>query len=122
MAGEAILVIDDNLLNVKLARAVLVNAGYKVHSAGDAAAAFAQLARVRPRLIIMDLKLPGMDGFELAHKIKHDPRYSDIPIIAMTASGLTHDEQRARLAGCDDYIAKPFEIEHLVATVARLVR
>jgi len=121
MAGEAILVVDDNSLNVKLARAVLENAGYEVHSAGDATTAFAQLELVRPRLIIMDLKLPGMDGFELARAIKDDPRYNDIPIIAMTASGLTRDEQRARLAGCDDYVAKPFDIDTLVATIARLL-
>jgi two-component system, cell cycle response regulator DivK len=122
MAGEAILVVDDNLLNVKLARAVLQNAGYKVLSAGDATTALALLERVRPRLIIMDLKLPGMDGFELAHKIRHDPRYSDIPIIAMTASDLVRDEERARLAGCDDYIAKPFDNDTLIATIRRLVR
>jgi two-component system cell cycle response regulator DivK len=122
MAGEAILVVDDHLLNLKLARAVLVNAGYEVHCAGDATTAFAQLELVRPHLIVMDLRLPGMDGFELAHKIKHDARYSDIPIIAMTASGFASDEQRARLAGCDDYISKPFEIGNLIATVARLIR
>lgn len=122
MTGEAILVVDDNALNVKLARAVLENAGYEVHTAGDATTAFAQLELLRPRLIIMDLKLPGMDGFELAHRIKHDARYSDIPIIAMTASGLARDEERARLAGCDDFIAKPFDIDTLIATIERLVR
>jgi len=122
MAGDAILVVDDNLLNVKLARAVLENAGYEVHSAGDATTAFAQLELVRPRLIIMDLNLPGMDGFELARKIKHDARYSDIPIIAMTASDLARDEEEARLAGCDDYIAKPFEIGKLISAIARFVR
>jgi len=121
MAGERILVVDDNLMNVRLARAVLETAGYEVQSAGDSTSAFAQLERLRPRLIILDLKLPGMDGFELAHKIKHDARYSDIPIIAMTASGLVRDEERARLAGCDDFIAKPFDIDTLIATIARLV-
>jgi two-component system cell cycle response regulator DivK len=122
MAGEAILVVDDNLLNIKLARAVLAHAGYEVHSAADAATAFAQLEVARPQLIIMDLMLPDMDGCELARKIKHDARYSDIPIIAMTASDLADDEERARLAGCDDYIAKPFEIGKLISTIARYVR
>jgi two-component system cell cycle response regulator DivK len=121
VAGETILVVDDHALNVKLARKVLENAGYEVHSAGDAMTTFAQLELVRPRLIIMDLRLPGMDGFELAQKIKQDPRYGDIPIVAMTASDFADDERRARLAGCDDYISKPFEIGHLISTIARFV-
>jgi len=92
-------------LNIKLARKVLrERPGYEVHSAGDATTAFAQLELVRPRLIIMDLRLPGMDGFELAQKIQARPALQPHPIIAMTASGFADDEQRARLAGCDDYM------------------
>lgn len=93
--GKAILVVDDHPLNVKLARAVLVHAGYEVHTACDATTALAQLEIVRPRLIILDLMLPGIDGFELARRIKLDARFSAIPIIAMTASGLGRDEERA---------------------------
>ena len=67
--------------------------------------------------------LPGITlPFRPRGQIKHDPRLSDTPIIAMTAWGLARDEERARLAGCDDYLAKPFENETLIATVARYVR
>jgi two-component system cell cycle response regulator DivK len=117
MAGETILVVDDNLLNVKLARTVLVKAGYAVHTANDAAGALAQLELVVPQLIILDLLLPDIDGFELARQLKDDVRYRDIPIIAMTASGFVRDEERARLAGCDAFLPKPFEIDELLRTV-----
>jgi CheY-like chemotaxis protein len=121
LSGEPILVVDDNLLNVKLARSVLVHAGYTVYDAYDALSALKQLEVVLPRLIIMDLLLPGMDGFELARLLKHDERYRTIPIIAMTASGLARDEERARLVGCESYLAKPFEIEALLRTIDRFL-
>jgi CheY-like chemotaxis protein len=117
VAGETILVVDDNLLNVKLARTVLVKAGYAVHTANDGAAALSQLERAIPKLILLDLLLPDIDGFELARQLKDDVRYRDIPIIAMTASGLLRDEERARLAGCVGYIGKPFEIDVLLRTI-----
>ena len=117
MAGETILVVDDNPLNIKLARTVLVKAGYVVHIASDAPTTLAQLELVVPQLIILDLLLPDIDGFELARQLKDDVRYRDIPIIAMTASGLVRDEERARLAGCEAYLSKPFEIDVLLRTV-----
>ena len=119
--GNRILVVDDNPLNVKLARSILANAGYEVDAAADAAAAIRQLELALPQLIIMDLMLPEIDGFELARMLKHDVRYRDIPILAMTASGLARDEERARLVGCD-YMAKPFEIDALLTSVARYMR
>jgi len=117
MAGETILVIDDNLLNVKLVRTVLVNAGYVVHSANDGAGALIQLELAVPKLILMDLLLPDVDGFDLARQLKDDVRYRDIPIIAMTASDLVRDQERARAAGCEAYVSKPFEIDVLLRTV-----
>jgi CheY-like chemotaxis protein len=120
--ANSILVVDDNPLNVKLARAVLVLAGYEVRSACDATTMFAQLEAALPHLIIMDLMLPDIDGFELARQLKRDPRFADIPIIAMTASGLLQDEERARLVGCDGFLEKPFENETLVSTVAHYMR
>ncbi|CAN5261737.1 N/A [soil metagenome] len=122
MAGELILVVDDDPLNLRLARAVLVNAGYTVDTAADGESMFARLEAARPRLVLTDLMLPGIDGFQLAAMLKHDPRYSDIPVIACTASGILNDEARARAAGCDDYLQKPFELDQLIATVARLLR
>ncbi|HEY0254722.1 MAG TPA: response regulator [Kofleriaceae bacterium] len=117
MAGEAILVVDDNPVNVKLARAVLVRAGYDVHAAADAPGAFAILEECRPDLIITDLMLPEVSGFDLVAQLKADDRYAKIPIIAMTASGLPRDEERARAVGCDGFMTKPFEIETLLSLI-----
>lgn len=121
MAAESILVIDDNPVNIKLARAVLARAGYTVHVAGDAHAALASLEQDRPALIITDLELPDVSGFELVTRLKQDERYRRLPVIAMTASSLTDDEVRARAAGCDGYLTKPFEIDALLALVTKLL-
>lgn len=121
MLGERILVVDDEVLNLKLARVVLTKAGYVVETAIDAESAFERMAAARPRLVLTDLMLPVTDGFQLTAMIKHDPRYRDIPVIACTASGLTRDQDRARAAGCDAYLQKPLELELLLATISRLI-
>ena len=120
--GELILVVDDNLLNLKLASAVLARSGYRVVDAIDASTMFMQLELELPDLIILDLRMPGIDGFDITRLLKHDPRYLDIPIIAMTASGLRQDEASARLAGCEYYVTKPFVFEHLLATIEEGLR
>ncbi len=122
MPGELVLVVDDHPLDLKLARTVLTNAGYAVDTATDAETTFEYLERARPRLVLTDLTLPGIDGFEVIAMIKRDPRYREIPVIACTASGMDRDEVRARAAGCDDYLQKPFDLDHLIETVARLLR
>jgi two-component system cell cycle response regulator DivK len=121
VAGERILVVDDEPLNLKLARAVLVSAGYEVETAIDAASALERLAAARPSLVLTDLMLPVTDGFQLTAMIKHDPRFRDIPVIAYTASGLSRDEARARAAGCDAYLQKPLDNEQLLATIGRFL-
>ncbi len=122
MSGELILVVDDNPINLKLARAVLRNAGYAVETALDAEAAFEAVARSLPALVLTDLMLPGIDGFQLTAQLKHDPRYRAIPVIACTASALYRDEERARAAGCDAYLTKPFDLDKLVKVIAGFVR
>ncbi len=89
-----------------------------MRTAADAAAAFASLAEVRPRLILMDLQLPGMDGLELTRRIKADPATADIPIIAVTAFAMAGDEERARAAGCDGYVTKPIDTRALPKMIA----
>jgi two-component system cell cycle response regulator DivK len=109
MAGEAILVVDDNPVNLKLARVLLRSEGYEVHTAEDATEALAVLGRVRPRLVLMDLQLPGMDGLELTRRLKADPATRAIPVVAMTAYSMKGDEEQARAAGCDGYLTKPID-------------
>ncbi|MFT3698071.1 MAG: response regulator [Kofleriaceae bacterium] len=124
MASEPsvpILVIDDNPVNVKLARAVLARAGYEVTTAGDGQTALASIAHRMPALIITDLMLPDLTGFDLAVRLKQDDRYCRIPIIAMTASGIANDAERAKAAGCDAFMLKPFEMDALLTLVAKLL-
>jgi two-component system cell cycle response regulator DivK len=121
MAGEPILIIDDNPQNLKLARLILANQGYDVRTAADAEQALETLASYRPRLILMDLQLPGMDGLTLTRRLKGDPSRRDIPIVALTAYAMKGDEEKARDAGCDAYVTKPIDMAALRALVAKLI-
>jgi two-component system cell cycle response regulator DivK len=118
MAGEPILVVDDNAVNLKLARVLLKVRGYEVRTAGDAEAALEILKTFRPRLILMDVQLPGMDGLELTRRLKGDVATRDIVILALTAYAMKGDEERVLAAGCDGYVAKPFDIVALPRVIA----
>jgi two-component system, cell cycle response regulator DivK len=119
MAGEPILVVDDNPANLKLLRMLLVGESYDVRTAGDAGEALAILQQFRPRLILMDLQMPGMDGFELTRRLKGDVATRDIVIIALTAYAMKGDEEKARAAGCDGYVSKPIDTRSFPDLVAR---
>lgn len=113
MAGEAILIVDDNQVNLKLIKVLLSVAGYQVRTATDGPQALEVLQSFRPSLILMDIQLPGIDGLELTKRLKADPATRDILIVALTAYAMQGDEQRARAAGCDGYIAKPIDTRTL---------
>jgi CheY-like chemotaxis protein len=118
MAGELILIVDDNPANLKLARVVLEDAGYDVRTAIDATDALKFLAHTQPRLILMDIQLPDIDGLELTRRLKADPRHRDIVIVALTAYAMKGDQAKAMAAGCDGYITKPIEVDELPITIA----
>ena len=113
MANEPILVVDDNPLNLKLARLLLSTERYEVRTAEHATAAMAVLETFHPRLILMDIQLPGMDGLELTRRLRADPSLNDVVILAVTAYALEADEQKALDAGCDGYVAKPMDTRSL---------
>ena len=113
MANEPILVVDDNPLNLKLARLLLDMESYEVRTAEHARAALAVLETFHPRLILMDIQLPGMDGLELTRRLRADPSLDDVIILALTAYAMKADEQKALDAGCDGYIAKPLDTRSL---------
>ena len=119
MTHDSILIVDDNPANLKLARLVLVAAGYEVRTAVDAEAALALLESFEPRLILMDLQLPGMDGLALTRKLKRDPRHRHVVVVAFTANAMKGDDIKARAAGCDGYITKPVDIDVLATIVAK---
>lgn len=113
-----ILIVDDNPQNLKLARVLLLSAGYEVSTAIDAEDALRFIAERVPDLILMDLQLPGMDGLELTRKLKADARSAGVIIIALTAYAMKGDREKAIAAGCDDYISKPIDTDALPKCVA----
>jgi CheY-like chemotaxis protein len=118
MAQEPILVVDDNAVNLKLVEVLLRVEGYEVRTATEASEVLDVLRTFRPRLILMDLQLPGVDGLELTRALKQDPATRDIPVVALTAYAMKGDEQKALGAGCDGYIAKPINTRTLAGVVA----
>jgi two-component system, cell cycle response regulator DivK len=121
MAGEMILIVDDNAANLKLARVLLQGEGYQVRTAADAEEALRLLEAFTPSVILMDIQLPGMDGLELTRRLKANVTTRDIVILALTAYAMKGDEERARAAGCDGYVAKPIDIETLPGVIAQFL-
>jgi CheY-like chemotaxis protein len=119
MASEPILVIDDNAQNLKLAKVILATEGYEVRTAVDAEDALKVLESFTPRLILMDLQLPRMDGFQLTRQLKADPKSRRIIILALTAYAMKGDDEKAFAAGCDGYMSKPIDTEALSRVVAQ---
>jgi len=118
MTASAILVVDDNPSNLKLFTFLLALPGYAVTTASNAEQALAVLDHLVPDLIIMDLQLPDVDGLTLTRRLKADPRMKGIPIVAVTASAMKGDEEKARAAGVDGYMSKPVEKRAFRAMVA----
>jgi len=112
-----ILIVDDNASNLKLARVTLELAGFEIAVAADAEQARAAVRALRPRLILMDIQLPGTDGLTLTRELKADASTAGIRIVALSAYAMKGDEQKARAAGCDGYISKPIDTRALPGQV-----
>jgi two-component system cell cycle response regulator DivK len=112
-----ILVAEDHEENRRIMRDLLTAAGFEMIEAhtGEDAVRLAQAER--PDLILMDLQLPGIDGLETTRRIKADPALRAIPVIAVTSYALSGDDAKARAAGCDDYVTKPFSPRALLARI-----
>ena len=106
---------DDNLYMLQLRFDVL--GGYEIISATDGAAGLAMAVAERPDLILMDLNLPEIDGWEATRRLKADPATRDIPIIALSAHAMAGDREKALATGCDDFDTKPIEFDRLLAKV-----
>jgi two-component system, cell cycle response regulator DivK len=118
VAADRILIVDDNPQNLKLARILLSGEGYDVRTSADAEDALKVIADFLPALVLMDIQLPGMDGLELTRRLKADPAYRHIVVIALTAYAMKGDHEKAIAAGCDGYVAKPIDTDGLPRTVA----
>jgi two-component system cell cycle response regulator DivK len=112
-----VLVVEDQEDNRAILRDLLAHAGYEVVEVGDGAQALPAATAHRPDVILMDIQLPILDGYEATRRIKADPALKHIPIIVITSYALSGDETQARAAGCDAYVAKPFSPRALLAKI-----
>jgi two-component system cell cycle response regulator DivK len=115
--GKTILLVEDNPHNRKIFSGMLTHNGFRVREAETGDAALAAVAEEQPDLILMDLSIPGVDGWECTKRLKADPKTERIPIIALTAHAMRGDEERARAAGCDGYLSKPISPKKVVEEV-----
>ncbi len=121
MANETVLVIEDNEMNMKLARSLLQIGKYSVLEAIDAENGIRLAREHHPDLILMDIQLPGLDGLTATQKIKNDPAVKDITIVALTSYAMQGDEKKAMDAGCAGYIAKPIDTRSFLETVGQFL-
>ena len=117
-----ILLVEDNEMNRDMLSRRLERKGYQVVMAVDGQQAVDMALTEPPALILMDMSLPVLDGWEATRRIKADDRTKGTPIIALTAHAMQGDEQKAREAGCDDYDTKPVELPRLLEKMERLLR
>ncbi len=115
--SKPILVVEDQEDNRQIIRDMLAATDYEITEAANGEQALAAIAKQRPDLILMDIQLPIMDGYEATRQIKADPALKSIPIIAVTSYALSGEEQKARTAGCDDYVPKPYSPRHLLEKI-----
>ena len=115
-----ILYVEDNDDNIYMLRSRLTRAGYTVVVATDGEQGVALALSERPDLVLMDLSLPVLDGWEAARRIKSAPETSRIPIIALSAHAMPGDQEKALAAGCDDYDTKPVELPRLLGKIRAL--
>jgi len=119
--SKKILVVEDTEDNRQILRDLLGMAGYEMVEAHDGAQGVAMAAEHRPDLILMDIQMPVLDGYEATRRIKADPALAAIPIVAVTSYALSGDEAKTRAAGCDDYIAKPYSPRQMLAKVRSII-
>ena len=115
--SKRILVVEDQEDNRQIIRDMLSATDYEIMEAESGEQALEAVAKQRPDLILMDIQLPGMDGYEATRRIKADPALRSIPIIAVTSYALSGEEQKARAAGCDEYVPKPYSPRQLLAKI-----
>ena len=121
MANELILIVEDNEKNRKLVRDVLTFKGYRLAEAETGEDGVRLAKELRPDLILMDIQLPGINGIAALGQIRNDPTIRDIPVIAVTASAMTHDRQKIMAAGFNGYQSKPINVKDFLAAVRAML-
>lgn len=121
MANELILIIEDNEKNMKLVRDVLQFNGYRTIEAATAEHGLTLAQTQRPALILMDIQLPGIDGITALGRLRSDPLLQNTPVIAITASAMTHDRRQILEAGFEGYLPKPINLKQFTEEVRRVL-
>lgn len=117
MTYGRILVVEDNPLNLKLVRDVLTVSGYEVVAAPSAEEGVSLAQTCEPDLVLMDIQLPGMDGYEALRLLRQNPRLNTVPVVAVTAFAMREDRERAAREGFDGYLGKPISVRALASQV-----
>ena len=117
-----ILLVEDNEMNRDMLSRRLIRSGYEIVLAVDGEQGVALAASGRPDLVLMDMSLPVLDGWEATRRLKADPATREIPVIALTAHAMAGDEKKAREAGCDDFDTKPVEFARLLSKIEGLLQ
>ena len=121
MPARTILIVEDNEKNRKLLRDLLLVHGYQSIEAVDGPTGLDMARRHLPDLILMDIQLPGLDGYSVTRQLKEDETTRDIPVVAVTSFAMKGEQDRASEAGCDAYISKPIDIHLVIGTVRRFL-
>ena len=120
--GKRILVVEDHEENRRLLRDLLTSVGYELIEAVTGEEGLTLAEAEVPELILMDIQLPGMDGYEVTRRIKSNPALRHIPVVAVTSYALSGDDVKALEAGCDAYVTKPFDPTELLAKIQEFLR
>lgn len=121
LRGAWLLLVEDNEVNQEVAQHILNDAGIRVDIASNGAIALAKIEENAYDGVLMDCQMPVMDGYQATRKLRQDPRYSDLPVIAMTANAMVGDKEKCLDAGMNDFIAKPIDVAQLFGTLARWI-
>jgi two-component system cell cycle response regulator DivK len=119
---KSILVVEDQEDNRQILRDLLSSGDYEMIEAENGQEALDAVAKKKPDLILMDIQLPVMDGYEATRRIKANPDWKSIPIIVVTSYALSGDAEKARAAGCDDYVTKPYSPRQLLAKIREFLK
>ena len=121
-SGESVLLVEDNPINQELANDLLTSAGLTVTVANNGVEALEWLDKAKFACVLMDVQMPEMDGLEATRRIRLDPRFKDLPVIAMTAGAMAEEREETVRAGMNDYITKPIDIDQMFATIAHWLK